>query len=253
MRKAIFISLVAVIIGAGASYSVYSLSSTSKANLAITGSSVASAATNRQPDNSYRPGTAILVFDKYGFMPNQFSVPVGTKVLVENKSASPLLFQALANQPNQLNSLNLGTIDAGSSSSLVVSKLGSWQFQANNNPALRGDITASRPGKSPLGLIEKELPQYNPATHSLLINYTDYGFVPNIVSVPAGTKITVMNSTNEGGMDLIEMNGDTAPAPVLNQGIIEKGQTASFTLSRPGTYHYLNGWETTDMGRITVN
>lgn len=273
MRKAVFISLVLLVIGASASYSAYSLSSTTKTNTTLTtGNKLSTNTSNSLPANKNKkastakdsggatktnrhnqPATALsLVFDQYGFMPNQFSVPLGTKVTVWNKSASPLLFQALPGQPNQLNDMNLGTIEAGGSSSFVVSKLGSWQFQANNNPALRGNITATPDSKSTASLSKIELPQYDPQTHSLLINYTDYGFVPNMVSVPSGTKITIMNSTNEGGMDLAEMSTDSSQDPALSQGIIEKGQTASFTLNQPGTYHYINTWETTDMGQITV-
>lgn len=214
-------------------------------------------AKNKQNDPSTSKQTSAnsgvsIVFDSYGFEPNQFRVPVGTKVTVKNESGASLLFQALPGQPNQLDSLNLGNIAPNQSKSFTINKEGSWQFQANNNPALRGDVSGTAQNQSSARLTQSELPTYDPSTHTLLINYNDYGFLPNEVTVPAGTKITIKNSTNEGGMDFEELSSDPTRDPALSLGLINKGQQRTFVLSNPGTYHYVNTWEKTDMGEITV-
>ena len=162
------------------------------------------------------PNTVVVVFDRYGFEPNQFEVPIGTTVMVENKSKAPLIFEPLGGQSNQIESMYIGTIGVGGSSKFVLSSVGSWQFEANNSPSLRGNVKSTPVGQSTVMLTNKELPQYDPKTKSLLINYTDYGFLPNIANVPIGTTVTVLNSTDEGGMQFEEMAGDVKPSTALN-------------------------------------
>jgi plastocyanin len=193
----------------------------------------------------------VVLFDQYGFEPNQFQVPIGVTVEVTNASTAPLLFMALPGQADQLYVLDLGMIAPGSSKSFTVNRLGSWQFQANNNPALRGEISTIAANPDWNGLSALQLPRYNSATHSLLINYTDYGFVPNISSVPVGTKVTILNSTDEGGMYFRQLTSDSEQNPALDLGILEMGQSKSFTLNVKGVWHFVNAWETTDKGQIT--
>ncbi len=200
-----------------------------------------------------QPTQITIVYDKYGFVPNEIKVPVGMVIEVKNETIQTLNFQALSYNSTYLAGLNIGDINPGGSGQFVVSEVGSWQFQANGNPAIRGDIAGFTPNGQWYGLSPKELPQYNPSTKTLLINYTDYGFVPNIVSVPVGTKVTILNSTDEGGMDFEELSSDPTPNPSLSLGIIHKGKSASFILTKPGTWHYVNTWETTDVGEITAN
>jgi plastocyanin len=198
------------------------------------------------------PPQVTLIFDQYGFEPNEFKVPVGTVIMVKNTTNKVLNFQSLPYNPTPLPGLNIGVIAPGTWAQFSVSKLGSWQFQANNNPALRGDVTGISVSGSWSGLTNNELPRYDAKTKSLLLNYTDYGFLPNIVTVPVGTKVTVLNSTDEGGMYFSEMPGYTSPDPGMQLGIIGMNQSASFTLTRAGTWHYVNTWEPTDMGEITA-
>lgn len=200
-----------------------------------------------------QPTNVTIVYDKYGFEPNEIRVPIGMTIIVKNETLQTLNFQALPYNLLYLSGLNIGDISPGGSGQFVVSKVGSWQFQANGNPAIRGDIAGFKPNSQWNGLTPIEFPHYNPETKTMLINYTDYGFVPNIVSVPVGTKVTILNSTNEGGMDFQELSTDSNPNPSLSLGIIEKGQSSSFTLTQPGTWHYVNAWETTDIGEITAN
>ena len=196
------------------------------------------------------PGPSVVVsFDQYGFEPNEFVVPVGTTVFVSNATTHPLLFMPLPIQIGNLPGLNLGTITPGNTKSFVVSSAGSWQFEANNSPALRGNVSGVNESlASWQGLNDHEMPKYDPATKSLLINYTNFGFVPNIARVPIGTKVSVLNSTTEGGMHFMALNND----PNLDLGILNVHQSASFILQHGGTWLYENSWETTDVGQITA-
>ena len=261
MRKIILAFLILIVIAEGA-YIAYRHTSTApvtaiatkkpnKSNLAKnskTKPSVPATTTRPAPP----PNTVVVVFDRYGFEPNQFEAPIGTAVLVENKSKAPLTFEPLGGQPNQIESMYLGTIGVGGSSKFVLSSVGSWQFEANNSPSLRGNVKSTPVGQSTVILTNQELPQYDPKTKSLLINYTDYGFLPNITNVPIGTTVTVLNSTDEGGMQFEEMTGDGSPNPALNLGIIEESKSASFVLKTKGTWHYENTWEPSDQGEITA-
>ena len=199
------------------------------------------------------PDSVTVVFDRYGFEPNQFEVPIGTTIIVKNKTSAPLKFEPLAGQPSQPASMYLGSIAAGASAQFTLNATGSWQFEANGSPALRGNVTATPVGQSSVVLNNREFPKYDPSTHSLLLNYTDFGFLPNTVTVPVGTKVTVMNSTDEGGMQFEELTTDASQNPALNLGILEKGQSKSFTLTVKGTWHYENTWETTDQGQISAD
>ncbi len=206
-----------------------------------------------KPQPSAPPDSVSVIFDQYGFEPNQFEVPVGTTIIVDNKSSAALKFEPLAGQPNQPQGMYLGEIAVNSSAHFTLNTTGSWQFEANGNPALRGNVTATPAGQSSTVLNNRELPKYDPSTKSLLLNYTDYGFLPNIITVPVGTKVTVINSTTEGGMQFEELPTDTNQNPALNVGILDKGQSKSFTLNVKGTWHYENSWETTDQGQISAD
>ncbi len=194
----------------------------------------------------------IINYDQYGFQPNQFRVPIGTTIGVKNNSNTILDFQALPNQPNQLKGLNIGNINSGQTKYFKLTKIGSWQFQANSNPAIRGDVSATPAGQSSVRLSQNEMPVYNPTNKTLLLNYTNYGFLPNMAKVPVGTKVTVRNSTTQGGMYFMESSTDSIQNPSLNLGYIAKGSSVSFVLNQPGTWHYVNTWETTDRGQITA-
>lgn len=223
--------------------------------------SIIMAKTNKQlaDKNKHNPPKKInnnqvtIVFDQYGFNPNQFSVPIGTEVAVINKSAGMLNFEALANQPNQLDAMNLGNIRIGQTKKFKVTKLGSWQFQANNSPAIRGNLSATAVGKSSVALTNIELPKYDPSTHSLLLNYTNYGFVPNKINVPLGTKVTILNSTNQGGMYFMQSSSDLVSNSALDVGLLKGNAESTFILNHKGTWHYVNTWEPTDQGQISVN
>jgi hypothetical protein len=85
-----------------------------------------------------------------------------------------------------------------------------------------------------------------------LISYTNFGFMPNIASVPVGTVVEIKNLTNEGGMGFYQDPSQSIANNELNLGVIEMNQEKSMTLTKKGTWIYLNSWETTDKGQITV-
>ena len=260
MRKIILAILIVLVVAEGSYIAYQHVFATVKKNVATvkTNEPVLKKLIKPKPASPKQspvlpPNTVLVVFDKYGFEPNQFEVPVGTTVMVKNESSSQLKFEPLSGQPNQISGMYLGDIAVNASASFLLDTTGSWQFEANANPALRGNVTSTAAGQSSVSLNNNELPKYNPTDHSLLLNYTDYGFLPNIVSVPVGTKVTVLNSTNEGGMQFEELSSDSSKNPALNLGILEKGQSKTFTLTVKGNWHYENTWETTDKGEISAD
>ncbi len=118
--------------------------------------------------------------------------------------------------------------------------------------SLMRSLSSFPPAQTEKVAVPKSIYPYVANGNSLLINYDNFGFMPNIAVVPLGTTIEIENTTDEGGMDFMQIPTQTIQNPELNIGIINKGQTKSFKLTKPGTWIYENSWETTDMGQITV-
>ena len=89
-------------------------------------------------------------------------------------------------------------------------------------------------------------------TGNFIIYYDNFGFMPNIATVPSGTLVGIKNITNEGGMVLIQDPGQTTSNPQLNTSTISIGETKYIKLTNRGTWVYENSWEPTDKGQITV-
>lgn len=83
-----------------------------------------------------------IVYNQYGFDPNMDTVQPGTGLTIENNTTLPLYIQALDwyGRAIGVSPLNLGTIAAGQSASFVMSSQGAYQYQADHNPAIRGEI-----------------------------------------------------------------------------------------------------------------
>ena len=84
------------------------------------------------------------------------------------------------------------------------------------------------------------------------INYDDYGFSPNIVTVPVGTQVVVANLATDGPMIFTEVPNQPSSNPALELGTINMGQQRSFVLTEKGTWQFQNGNESADRGVITA-
>jgi len=184
--------------------------------------------------------TETIYYDNYGFDPNILNTPIKSKVIVKNISnKGPLLFEALYNQPNQNDALNLGVINQGGSKSFVITKAGVWQYEGNNNPSIRGIIgTSIKTTFKNYMIPDKPL-----KNHTLLIRYDDYGFVPNQVTVPINTKIILQNITDntQPGPSLFELTSTNQSANSQQIiGLLQKQQAQSFRLNKLGNWLLVN-------------
>lgn len=181
-----------------------------------------------------------IYYDNYGFDPNELTVPVGSHVAVKNISSQEMLtFNSIPNQPNAI--LDLGQIAKNQSKAFIMSRAGVWQFEANNQPEIRGEIGTGR-----LSITPAIYPDARIHNNPVSISYDDYGFMPNEVSVPVGTTVTLTNnSTNtQPGPSLFQEGpGSTAANPALNIGSLQKQRSKSFTLNTRGTWILENAYQ----------
>ena len=125
-----------------------------------------------------------------------------------------------------------------------------WHASINQAKRIEQNISAQR---ARFQAVQKQpAPPTPQPVRTLLINYDNFGFMPNIARVPIGTIIEVENTTNEGGMYFEEIPQAAKQDQAFNLGIIEMGQIKSFKLTQAGTWIYENAWETTDRGQVTA-
>lgn len=178
-----------------------------------------------------------IYFDNFGFDPNEATVPLGSTVSFDNISTSgPLNVEAVGwyGNPVANSPLNVGTIDEGQSKTITLSQSGVWQYQGDLNPSIRGEI-----GTGPLSVQPQMDPNAKITTKTLSMVYDIYGFMPNEVTVPVGTTITLSNITNNsqpGASTFEEEPGQTPANPALDVGTLQKQQSASFFLTTPGSW-----------------
>lgn len=215
---------------------------------------------NKKNKTSSCSNQIVIYFDKYGFEPNELTVPLNSQVTVKNITDKNLLFEALANQPNQNNALNLGIIPPSSSKSFQVIKSGVWQFQANNQPEIRGEIGVGPLGYYPPKLCYNKFKNgfYALAKKTFKIFYDSYGFMPNLISVKTGTNIVIYNKstfTQPGPMFFAPRSVDQSNIyQLLSLGFIYKQQQKSFIAQYPGIYKYQDVYQPQpkSLGEINV-
>jgi len=87
------------------------------------------------------------------------------------------------------------------------------------------------PTPSPTAAVISETPLPPSATPNVTIQA--YAFIPQQITVKAGTKVTWTN-TDTVGHTITETDGQPGPA----SGTLSKGQSYSFTYTTAGTYQY---------------
>jgi plastocyanin len=95
--------------------------------------------------------------------------------------------------------------------------------------------------------------QPNPNTKAVAtITYSDSGFSPSTITVKAGSKVEIKNTSSH------DMQFDSDPHPVhtddteLNVGTVASGQSMTFTVNKTGTHGYHNHLNPSDTGTIIV-
>jgi len=185
--------------------------------------------------HNQQPYAYTIFFDNYGFDPNQLTVPIGTIVKIKNIANVTLNFQPLYGQPNQNDALSLGDILPGQVKSFLADRKGIWQYEANHNPSIRGEIGVANNST----YSAQQLPDAMIKYKIVDLIYDDYGFLPNELRVPLNTKIRLINQTTntEPGVSNFEQVPGTEPInSSLNLGIIAKGQAKTFNLNTKGIW-----------------
>jgi plastocyanin len=84
------------------------------------------------------------------------------------------------------------------------------------------------------------------------IIYSDNGYNPSSLTVASGTRLTVKNESTQP----MQFDSDPHPShtddPELNVGVLEPGQSATFTVSTKGRHGYHNHLNAIDTGVIIV-
>lgn len=84
------------------------------------------------------------------------------------------------------------------------------------------------------------------------ITYSDSGFSPSTLTVKAGTKVTIKN-TSSGDM---QFDSDPHPVhtddPELNVGVVGPGESMAFTPTVTGTHGYHNHLDPSKTGTLIV-
>ena len=95
-------------------------------------------------------------------------------------------------------------------------------------------------------------PQDEGSTEAVTITYSDNGFSPSSVTVSAGQKLVVSNTSRE----MIDFSSDPHPShtnnPELNIGEIEPGESGSATIRNKGTWGYHDHFNPNETGTIII-
>jgi plastocyanin len=88
-------------------------------------------------------------------------------------------------------------------------------------------------------------PQASPVAGSVEVTIDDFAFAPNVLEVPAGTTVTW---TNEESVPHTVETEDG----VIDSGMLNEGDSFSFTFDEPGTYDYICGYHPRMTATIVV-
>jgi plastocyanin len=84
------------------------------------------------------------------------------------------------------------------------------------------------------------------------ITYSDSGYSPATITVKSGDTVAIKNTSSH------EVQFDSDPHPVhtddtdLNAGLVEPGQTKTFTVTQKGTFGYHNHLDPSQTGTIVI-
>jgi plastocyanin len=85
------------------------------------------------------------------------------------------------------------------------------------------------------------------------ITYTDNGFTPSTLTVKAGSKVTIKNTSS----GTLQFDSDPHPQhtddPEINVGIINSGESQTVTVTKTGTHGYHNHLNPGDRGTLVVD
>ncbi len=128
---------------------------------------------------------------------------------------------------------------------VIVVALGILFFTLNSNP-----------GSTPATLVSPMAAQApassSPSVNEVTVQVTASGFVPQTLTVKAGTKVTWVNQSGQA----ISINSNPHPIhtdyPPLNLGRVDDGGSVSLVFDKAGTYGYHNHLNPSQTGMVVV-
>lgn len=129
---------------------------------------------------------------------------------------------------------------------ILVFAVGIFVFVQNRNASTK-ELTSSNSSSS-----NQSSTNASVASDSVTITYTGSGFSPSSVTLKAGGKLTVTNSSSNE----MSFNSDPHPSHTanseLNIGTIAAGGSKSVTLNNVGSWGYHNHLDASQTGTIIV-
>lgn len=116
------------------------------------------------------------------------------------------------------------------------------------NPSTSTNASQQNPSPSPNS---NESANPAPAT-AKEITYSNDGFSPNTLTVKSGDSVTIKNTSSSS----LQFQSDPHPQhtddPELNVGLVEAGQSKTFTVTKKGSHGYHNHLNSGDTGTLVV-
>ena len=118
--------------------------------------------------------------------------------------------------------------------------------KSDNNQTSTTSTTNKQP-ETATNTSETQTPQSASA-----ITYANSSFTPSSLTVKSGDSVSIKNNSD----DAIQVQSNPHPVHTdndeLNVGVIQAGKTATFTLTKTGTFGYHNHLNSSETGTITV-
>jgi len=127
---------------------------------------------------------------------------------------------------------------------VVLIGVGSYLALYNNNSPVSNGAQSSSSSASPSSNDTKQA--------VATITYSDHGFSPSSTTVKSGDTVAIVNSSSNS------LQMDSGPHPEhtddtdLNVGLVDAGQTKTFTVKKTGTFGFHNHLNPSDEATIIV-
>jgi plastocyanin len=136
--RKIIMAIVGVIIIAGGVWAITAMNKPKDTNTNSTSSENQKNSSSEPSSNSTE---TVITYTSSGFEPASVTVKSGGKLKITNNSSEPIEFASDPHPTHTLNpELNTSDIEPNSSTTITVTKVGSWGYHNHYDPSKRGTI-----------------------------------------------------------------------------------------------------------------
>lgn len=127
-----------------------------------------------------------------------------------------------------------------------------WAKNANFNLSTMMQ-TSFRPVGTSSATLNPSLPKATPTIPvEILITVTPYGFVPSVITISPGTKITWVNKSGKDANVSSDLHPTHKAYPALNLANFGMNNSVSLVFNQQGRFGYHNEFNPTEHGVIVV-